>query len=1612
MPLTAKDQANTLIQQAENHILEKFNFSDAELLQSFTRHFYHDMHPEDVLARGDTTDLYGVAADYWQYIRQHKPGSPSIRAYNPVFEQHGWQSTHTIVTLITQDVPFLVDSVRMALNRAGAVVHLIHPLALPVQRDDGGHITSIGKASENSNNHGYKLEAIIHVEVDRQTGTERLADLRKALIETLRDLQVAVDDWQPMNKRLDEIIHELKTTPPPLDNQEIGETIEFLSWLRDRHFTLLGYREYNLSGEEDNTQLNSVTASGLGILRKEKEENTSRSFSQLPANLKQKAHEPKLLLLTKANAMATVHHPARLDYVGIKRIDSQGKVTGEHRFLGLYTSSVYHSSIANIPLIRTKLKHVLAQAGYDPEGHRGKAVANVLESYPRDEIFQTEPSLLHEFTIGILQLQERQRLRLFVRPDDYGRFFSCMVFVPRERYDSDVRQRMQNVLLEAFSGHSVEFNVMLSQTAHAQVHFVVRTATGSRPDYDVKALEAELTEIARDWTDILYDALIEHCGEELGVQRYQRYESAFPIAYKADYSARQAAYDIDRIENLAEQGGLDINLYRPVELLDGTMRFKLFHIDYHLPLSDVLPILENMGVEVLDERAYEIQGAGNAPVWIQEFGLRQQASSNIELSGLQNIFKDVFTRAWRGELENDGFNRLVLNTHLKWRDIVILRAYWKYLRQAGSSFSQTYIENTLTSNPDIVRALLDLFYARFCPETHDATPILVDKIHTLLEAVNSLDEDRILRRFMAVIQATLRTNYFQCGDDAQPKPYVSFKLNPSQIPEMPDPKPVYEIFVYSPRMEGVHLRGGKVARGGLRWSDRFEDFRTEILGLVKAQIVKNAVIVPVGSKGGFVAKRLPTDGDREAFQAEGIACYRTFMRGLLDLTDNLQKSGRLIPPLDVVRHDEDDPYLVVAADKGTATFSDIANEVAGQYGFWLGDAFASGGSAGYDHKKMGITARGAWESVKRHFRELGKNIQQEDFTVVGIGDMGGDVFGNGMLLSPHIKLVAAFNHMHIFLDPNPDTTQSFGERQRMFQLPRSTWQDYNADLISAGGGIFSRAQKSIPLSSEVKAMLDIKVDSVTPVELIRAILCAPVDLLWNGGIGTYVKASHQHNDNVGDRANDAVRIDARDLHCKVVGEGGNLGLTQQGRIEYAMRGGRINTDAIDNAGGVNCSDHEVNIKIALNAVVANEDMTGKQRDQLLLDMTDSVAELVIRDNYLQTQALSISTFLSSSLLDVHARFIRYLERDGKLDRALEDLPDEEAIGERRTSNIGLTAPEIAVVISYSKITLFEQLIDSDLPDDPYFSTLLEEYFPAPLPERFSTEIAHHRLRREIIATSLTNTVVNRGSATFVFTLSEETSLPAAGIVRAFLIAWRVFDMQNLWDTMESLDNQVEALAQLSMMVEAGRMVERAARWLLRNRKAPLSIAETIGWYAPAAAQLQHALPELIAEDELEALQTTADSLTNIGIPEALAQQIAGLPTWLSALDIVDVADAAQVELFSVARLHFMLGSELKLHWLRDQISDLPKDNRWQALSRSALRDELLRTHRELTTVILQYANSNELNPESTTALFDAWMAKEKSSVDNCLGVLTELSNIDSPDLSMLSVALRDIRNLL
>jgi glutamate dehydrogenase len=1563
---------------------------------------YQHVPPVDVAERSPR-DLYGAALSLWRFAQRRRPNQAKIRAYNPDPIEDGWSSPRTIVEIVNDDMPFLVDSVTGAINNSSRVVHLIiHPI-LTLGRGPDGRLREILDACTTA-----ACESWMQIEITPESDRADLARLTQVLSQVLADVRAAVEDWQPMRQVLGEVTAELSERTPPVPRSELAEVQDFLRWLDDDNFTFLGYREYAFDGPV------KPERAGLGILRDEAHPvfGGLRDLSSLPADVQEFVRRRELLVITKSNRRATVHRTAHMDAIGVRSFDASGEVVAIRVFLGLFTSLAYSRDPRSIPLLRLKVRRIVERAGLSPASHDGKALLHILDTFPRDELFQTDEDQLLSTVTGVLNLQERQRIAVFIRRDPLERFVSCLVYVPRERYDSQLRGSFAAILEEVFAGRVSTFYTHLDESALARIQFIIRTTRGAVPAVDTTALEGRLAEAGRSWTDRLQEAAAAGFGEEEARTRLRRFQS-FPIAYQARTDAVQAVADLRQTDKVLAGSALEVSLHRrPDGALPG---LRLYRANEPVALSDVLPILENLGLRVVAEEPFRIDIVDCTSLWIHEFQLSGIALLASVSAPIRARFEEALAAVWTGRFENDGFNRLVLTAGLSARQVTVLRLYAKVLRQAGTAFSQAYMEETLSGHPEIARRLVRLFEARFDPGRVDSSLAVVAEIQAIdhaLDRVSSLDEDRILRTYLTLILQTLRTNYFQMSPSGEAKPYLAVKLASSKIDPLPLPRPLFEVYVYSPLVEAVHMRAGKVARGGIRWSDRKEDFRTEILGLMKAQTVKNVVIVPVGSKGGFVIKRPPDRGDksdsRDRLGAEAVECYKTLIRGLLDLTDNIVADGpgrhRVVPPPRVVRHDQDDPYLVVAADKGTATFSDFANAISEEYGFWLGDAFASGGSTGYDHKAMGITARGAWELVKRHFRELGRNIETGELTVIGVGDMSGDVFGNGMLMSRRLKLLGAFDHRHVFVDPNPDPERSFTERLRLFRLPRSSWSDYDEAMISPGGGIFERGAKSIPISPEMKAAFDIAADHLTPAELIRKLLTAPADLLWFGGIGTYIKAPDESHAEVGDHANDGLRVNGDEIRAKVVGEGANLAVTQRGRIAFALAGGRIDTDAIDNSAGVDTSDHEVNIKILLDRAIASGALAAEEREPLLAAMAADVALLVLRDNYLQGEALSVAEARGVVFLDRHARMIRDLERAGRLDRALEFLPDDEALAVRSAGKTGLVRPELAVLLAYAKMALYEALLASALPDTPELSEELCGYFPAAARDRLGAQIAAHPLHREIIATVVTNDLINRAGITFIHDMAARTGRSAPEIAHAYTIVREVFELLGVWSEIESLDNRVAARVQVEMLLEIAQLIESAAAWLLYRKR--LNLGREIASLAPSTRSLVASLTKLLPERDRRRVAERGLRLAEAGVPEALAARIGGMMYLAGALDIADLAESCGTPLDRTARIYYGVGAQFALDEMLASASRLPTDTAWQKQAVEAITDDLLALQADLAKRILTSDSAAEPDPVA------AWSAVNADGFKLAKPLIRELRATTTPDLAMLVVAGRQLRHAL
>lgn len=1592
------DPGNHLLAEVQEMCAERLSSGAASSLNDFASHVLKDLSADD--ADRDASQVYGALLSLWKLAGQRKPGKHVVRVYNPRLDEHGWSSPHTVIETAAADMPFIVDSVVAALNTFdGQIFQLLHPV-VPLERDDQGAVT--GCSGEKA-----ERESLLQIEFSTHTDADDLSAMQKAVYDAIADVTLAVEGWRPILDQAASIVADLKENPPPLPAEEVEEAQALLKWMIDNHFTFLGYREYDYLASKDSERLEIVPNSGLGLLYDPARRVMERASGEpaLSPEVREFLQRPELIIVTKANKRSTVHRPVHLDYIGVKRFNDAGEIVGERRFIGLFTSAAYNKTPREIPYLRRKTDTVLTRSGFDPRGHAGKALVNVLDTFPRDELFQIGEDDLFRTAMGIFHLLDRPRIKLFLRRDRFERFFSCLIFVPRERYDSELRRVFEKILAEALGGRISAFYTQIGDLSLARLHVIVG-GSPTATDVDVKELEGRLIAAARSWSDGLLDALDGAFGEEQAGILLRRYSDSFSAAYRENFSPSMACIDIGHIEKTAAEA-TGLNLYRQLEDGENELRLKLFRKGDALALSDVLPMLENMGLRVLSEQTYAVGDPVEPMCWVHDFLMESADGRDLNLAEAKTSFEEGFLRIFAGLMENDGFNGLIVAEGLEPKEVILLRAYCKYLRQAGIGFSQDYMEDTLARNSQITSLILELFFTLLDPASADngseVPDTIIESIHVLLDEVASLDEDRILRRYLNAVQSTLRTNYFQDRTDPDGYPYISIKFDSQALEDLPLPRPHKEIFVYSPRFEGVHLRGGPVARGGLRWSDRREDFRTEVLGLVKAQMVKNAVIVPVGSKGGFVPKHLPPPSDRDAFMAEGIACYRTFISGLLDITDNIGADG-VIPPADVVRRDEDDPYLVVAADKGTATFSDYANEVAISYGFWLGDAFASGGAAGYDHKGMGITARGAWECVKRHFREMGTDIQTEPFSVVGVGDMSGDVFGNGMLLSEQIRLIGAFDHRHIFLDPDPDPARTFAERKRMFDLGRSSWADYDQSLLSKGGMIIDRSAKKVTLTPEAAAALDIEAAEMTPQQVLRAILLAPADLLWFGGIGTYVKAEDESNADAGDRANDAIRINGSDLRVKVVGEGANLGVTQRGRIEFAQEGGRINTDFVDNSAGVDCSDHEVNLKILLGAVEASGDMTRKQRDTLLAEMTDEVAALVLRDNYLQGQAITVAAAAGTAGTGPLQRLMRSFGQEGLLNRRVEFLPSDEDIADRTG---GLTRPEISVLLSYAKMALKTELMAGSLPDDPGQEAALMGYFPLVLQERFATEITDHRLRREIIATIAANFIVNRCGPSFARLAQDELGVDASDVGRVALAVAEIFDLQPVWDGIDAMDNQVDAAVQTRMIALVQQLVSRAALWFLRDAAGGrINRIALVERFQPAIASMAETLDAQLGDTVRTASRMVAQELKDAGVPSELAERITGLNPLASALDVVKAAESAGAEVPVVSAAYFAIGSRLGLDWLRTQAGSLPAENAWERQAVQMLLEDSFAQQRQL--VVQAFSNGAASADEALAALGSA-TPRELARAEQ---IMVDIRSAGAVDLGRLVLANRQIGRLI
>jgi len=1609
------------IPRRRQKLIEKIVLAGQRSPGKLLRAFFRGVGEED-LALYPARTLAAMAEAHFAFSLTRARGAAQVKVIRPDSAHGGDERCWLLVA--TEDRPFLIDSISMALAREQVAVHLlVHPV-MRVQRDGRGKrlAAELAAVTDSGAPESWQLYVI-----DALHEPQRIDRLEREIQASITQVAMAVDDWQAMRQRaLSGIATLRERCPARIARIDREEAIALLEWVESAHFVFLGYRYHHLRRARHADRLVAVRGTGLGILRDTGSSRSKRGQSQSTAHaatemrgaLRAAMREPTPLFITKADRISAVHRAEYLDQISVKDFDQQGEVCGEHRFLGLWTATAYFASPADIPVVRRKVAAVIERFGLDPRSHDGKAVLAVLETWPRDELFQSSIGELAAFARGTVNLYDRRTSRVMLRRDAPGRFWSCMVFVPRDRYTTDIRHRLEEILLYHCGGREIETQVQISASSHARVHAMIRGDETLPEQIDVAALEQSIAAAVASWTDRLQAARTAALRNGTMARLIERHGGRFPVTYQSEVSPAEALEDIAELERLAlAPSESRLRLRRPTGAPLHRLHLRIAQTGSAATIAELSPLLENFGLRMLAEQAWQILATDAlSAVTVQEFTLESAGHETIAIEQDsdepgRSRFLSALRRVRAGELDNDGLNKLILRGELDADQINVLRACCRYLLQTGIPFSQSYMESTLAKHAKLAADLFELFSARLghrgkARADDRAASAIERRIERHLEAIDSADEDRILRAFLAVVRATLRCNFLRCASSTNAVQTLAFKLDPTQIPGLPQPRPRAEIYVFGHRVEGVHLRMGEVARGGIRWSDRREDFRTEVLGLMKAQNVKNTLIVPVGAKGGFVVRRLPSSGSREALQAAGVAAYRDYINALLDVTDNIV-GKRIVTPEGIHRRDGDDPYLVVAADKGTATFSDIANEIAVERGFWLGDAFASGGSAGYDHKKMGITAKGAWECVKRHFRELGHDTQSQPFTVAGIGDMSGDVFGNGMLLSRYIRLVAAFNHQHIFLDPEPNAARSFAERARLFALPRSSWSDYDRKLISRGGGVFERSAKTIALSSEVRALLDIDAATLTPQELIKAILHMRVDLLWNGGIGTYVKAHSEGHEAAGDRSNDSVRVDGRELRAKVIGEGGNLGFTQRGRVEYALGGGRINTDFIDNSAGVNTSDVEVNLKILTNRLESRGRLTRKNRNRLLSGLTDEVAELVLRNNYLQSQAISTLQWQAAARLPELQALIRSLERNGELDRALEYLPDDETLALRRKQGLALTRPELAVVLAYSKISLNRQLLATDLPEDPYFAQELARYFPPVVRTRYTGDIGKHKLRREIITTAVTNSLINRMGPTFVSRAQAETGASAAEVARAYSIAREIFEARTLWAQLEALDNRIDALTQYRAYTASARLLRHATMWLLRDRSTPLEVSTLVRELASPIRNLRSLLPSALRGSYQQHYLQSLQQHQSAGLPVKMAEALAMLQVQGITLDIAAAAKLQRTGLRETALLWFLAAERLHLDWLAQRIEQLTAEGALQAMARTGLRENARVLQSKIVAKVLK-AHGKSKDP---LACWENWAQREAESLRQWERTIGEVIAENSADFASLSVCVEALRAL-
>ena len=1584
--------------------------------EQFLAAYYDDAIQNDAI-KLTKQNLIDLADEFWMLGGIRKVGESIVRIRR--IDVLGLGAHFDALELITDDRRFLVDSVIGEISDHGIdVVALFHPVASGF-RNEKGLWRRRGTAVR---------ESMIQIVFPKQS-TAVIRAIRKGVENTLQDIAIVIDDFQPMLSLLRQEITILRAQHGKVDSDVVDESVAFLNWILEGNFVLLGSRTYQYQcgrrkseggkgRKYDYVNPLMIDASCFGVLRDKSRVvlRQSREPSSISSNTAAFLREKDPVTVAKSNILSKVHRRVRMDYISIKHYTREGRVKGETRFVGLFTANAYEHSPKLVPLLRRKIDQVIKRYNAEPGSHNAERLDFVLSTYPRDELFQISEDELFRIASGVAQAYDRPRTRLFVREDPFKRFISILVYVPRENYSSTVRKRIGEHLCTSYGGRVSAFYPQYSDSPLARVHFIIGLDLDACPDPDVDQLERDVTALARPWFANV-EAAADEQNEDAFFDVLPAYRNAFQADYQSRFDGAEALTDIKILEALSSDNPTNVRLYAHDQDTDTVLRVKFYSLGRRLEPSYIMPIFANMNLHIAQETGYEVNRANAAPVWIHDYEMQLQFQHRGDREKLAQVFCDAFLAIWHGENDDDGFNALILSQNVNWRRIAVLRLIARFRKQSGMDPSEDIQIEALLTFPEITADLLKLFTQKFDPAIHVSRKSRLRKVEAIekaivkkLDQVPSLEHDRVLRRMTDTLLAALRTNFYTRGEDGRPQPSISLKIDSMRAGNLPDPTPDREIFVWSPRVEGVHLRFGPVARGGLRWSDRRDDFRTEILGLVKAQQAKNAVIVPVGSKGGFFPKKLPDRLDREAFMAEGIAAYTEFIRGLLDITDSYEGSG-IRQPKNVITWDDPDPYLVVAADKGTAMFSDIANGIAREYGFWLDDAFASGGSVGYDHKAMGITARGGWEAVKRHFREIGKDIQNEDFDVIGVGDMSGDVFGNGMLLSKHIKLLAAFDHRDIFIDPDPNAVKTFAERKRLFEMSRSSWQDFNKKLISKGGGVFSRSSKSIALNEGIKKLTGLVENEVSPNALIRALLKTPCELLWFGGIGTYIKSSDESHADASDKSNDPVRINGLEVGAQVIGEGANLGITQAGRTEFAQKGGRLNTDAIDNSAGVDCSDNEVNIKILLNTAIEEGELMASLRNRLLEDMTENVAELVLARNYDQTGALSLAEKRVREDHFVYVRLIETLEQGGHLEHVVEGLPDNSELQRRYKQGGGLTRPELAVLNACAKIKLYDRLMQTDIAEDPHFDRMLCDYFPEKTQD-FKKALASHRLRREIIISRLSNRMIDVGGPAYMIKLDEQTSANAAKLAKTFTIAWEVMEIARIRDGIKALDNRISADAQTSLHEEIALVLQRVIGWLVkRAEKEP--IATCVERRANGLSKVDESWANVLSTYDNRRTTARIGRFMRDCVPRELAQDVALLRPRATCFDVIELTEKTGWSVRKSAELFYGIGGRFKIDRLRSALQKLTPETQWDELARRRIEEDFYAVQAVLARDAAKpFLKKKGCAPPAIRTVIDTFVQKNTDMIGIYNSAFTKISASGGWTLAKFAIINAQLRELL